>query len=184
VKKLFFCLVCVTLTFASLASQECAKTEFTTEQQKYFDAALQKYAACPLPLDGSCRAALAQALEHLYGVKDFGSEAKYMAPAEIGKKVFADSNWSHLGSASDQNALKSAQSSANCGKAVIAVLASESGGHVAIILPGALSHSGGWKLDVPNAASFFTHNPGKSFAGKPLSYSFPNAQGIELYARK
>src|SRR5262245_25582382 len=134
-KKLFFCIACLMLTVGSLASQECAKTEFTPEQQKYFDAALQKYAACPLPLDSSCRASLAQALEHLYGVKDFGNEAKYMTPAEIGKKVAADSNWSHLGSASDQNALKSAQSSANCGKAVVAVLASETGGHVAIILP-------------------------------------------------
>jgi len=184
VKKLFFCVVCLTLAFGTLASQECQKAEFTAEQQKYFDAALQKYAACPLPLDASCRTALAQALEHLYGVKDFGSDAKYMTPGEIGKKVASDSNWSHVGSASDQNALKTAQSNANCGKAVIAVLASETGGHVAIILPGSLSHSGGWKLDVPNAASFFAHNPGKSFAGKPLSFSFPGAQGIELYARK
>ena len=33
-KKLFFCVVCLTLTFGSLASQECQKTEFTAEQQR------------------------------------------------------------------------------------------------------------------------------------------------------
>jgi len=107
-----------------------------------------------------------------------------MTPAEITKKVGSDPNWAHVGSAADQNALRSAQDSANCGKAVVAVLASSTGGHVAMILPGTLVHSYGWKLDVPNAASFFTHNPSKSFAGKPLSYAFPKAEGIELYARK
>jgi len=165
-------------------SQECKKTDYSADQQKYLNEALTKFAACPLPLEASCRAMLAQALEQIYGVKDFGSESKYMTPAEISKKVAGDANWSHLGSASDQNALKSAQDSANCGKAVVAVLASESGGHVAMVLPGSLSHSSVWKLDVPNSASFFTHNPGKSFAGKPLSYSFPKSDGIELYARK
>ena len=172
------------LVLATAVSQDCKKTEYGMEQQKYLNDALQKFYACPLPLDATCRAALAQALEHIYGVKDFGSESGYMTPAEITKKVGSDPNWTHVGSASDQNALKSAQDSANCGKAVIAVLASDAGGHVAIILPGALVRSNGWKLDVPNSASFFTHNPSKSFAGKPLSYSFPNVVGIELYARK
>jgi len=168
----------------SLASQDCKKTEYSADQQKYFEDALKKYADCQLPLENSCRAQLAQALEHMYGVKDFGSESKYMNATEISKKVSGDPNWEHLGSASDQNALKSAQDRANCGRAVIAVMSSDTGGHVAIILPGMLSHSGAWKLDVPNSASFFTHNPGKSYAGKPLSYAFPVAQNIEIYARK
>ncbi len=183
-KKLFFCVACLGLCLTTARSQDCKKTEYSAEQQKYMDSALQKFAACSLPLDASCRGALAQALEHVYGVKDFGTESKYLTPAEIGKKVASDPNWEHVGSASDQNALKSAQSGANCGKTVVAVLASDTGGHVAMILPGSLAHSGGWKLDVPNSASFFTHNPGKSFAGKALSYSFPNPQNIEIYARK
>jgi hypothetical protein len=184
VRKLFFCAACLALSLGTALSQDCKKADYSADQQKYMDAALQKFAACPLPLDASCRAALAEAMEHVYGVKDFGAESKYMTPPEIGKRVAADSNWEHVGSASDQNALKSAQSSANCGKAVLAVLASDTGGHVAMILPGPLAHSGVWKLDVPNSASFFTHNPSKSFAGKPLSYSFPNPQNIEIYARK
>jgi hypothetical protein len=184
-KKALFCAACLML-FASMAAmpQECKKTEYSADQQKYMASALQKFTACTLPLDNACRAQVAQALEQLYGVKDFGADPKYMAATEIGKKVVGDSNWEHVGSASDQNALKTAQSSANCGRAVVAVMASDTGGHVAIILPGTLAHSNGWKLDVPNSASFFAHNPQKSFAGKPLSYSFPKAEGIEIYARK
>lgn len=184
-KKAVFCAACL-LLFVSVAAvpQECKKTEYTADQQKYMATALQKFTACTLPLDNACRAQVAQALEQLYGVKDFSSEQKYLAPTEIGKKVAGDSNWERVGSASDQNALKTAQNSANCGRAVVAVMTSETGGHVAIILPGTLAHSNGWKLDVPNSASFFAHNPQKSFAGKPLSYSFPKAEGIEIYARK
>ncbi len=184
-KKAIFCAACLMLSLGVAAvPQECKKTDYTADQQKYMESALQKFTACELPLDNACRAQVAQALEQLYGVKDFGADPKYMAPAEIGKKVAADANWEHVGSASDQNALKTAQASANCGRAAVAVLSSETGGHVAIILPGKLSHSGSWKLDVPNSASFFAHNPQKSFAGKPLSYSFPNTQGIEIYVRK
>lgn len=184
-KKAVFCVVCLMLSLSMVAApQECKKTDYSADQQKYMETALQKFSACPLPLDNACRAALAQALEHIYGVKDFGADPKYMTPAEIGTKVADDANWEHVGSATDQNALKTAQESANCGRAVVAVLSSQTGGHVAIILPGKLSHSGSWKLDVPNAASFFTYKPQKSFAGKALSYSFPNAQGIEIYARK
>jgi hypothetical protein len=183
-KKLFLVGACLVLGLSPVLSQDCKKTEFNAEQQKYMDAAVQKFASCGLPLDDGCRATLAQALQEIYGVKDFGSGSKYMTPAEIGKKVAGDSSWEHIGSGSDQNALNTAQSSANCGKAVIAILSSDTGGHVALILPGPISPSGSWKLDVPNSASFFTHNPRKSFSGKPLSYSFPSAQNVEIYAKK
>lgn len=183
-KRLFFCTACILFWLGTSVSQDCKKADYSADQQKYMETALQQFTACQLPLDNACRAHLAQALEHLYAVKDFGSESKYMNATEVGKKVASDANWEHLGSATDQDALKKAQSSANCGRAVVAVLSSETGGHVAIILPGPLTPSSGWKVSVPNSASFFTHNPSKSFAGKPLSYSFPGAQGIEIYARK
>ncbi len=183
-KRLLLCTACTLLWLGTAAPQDCKKTDYSADQQKYMETAVQQFTACQLPLDNACRAHLAQALEHLYGVKDFGSESSHMNATEIGKKVAGDANWEHLGSATDQDALKKAQSSANCGKAVVAVLSSDTGGHVAIILPGPLTASYGWKVSVPNSASFFTHNPSKSFAGKPLSYAFPGAQGIEIYARK
>ncbi|MBZ5534266.1 MAG: hypothetical protein LAO20_22805 [Acidobacteriia bacterium] len=181
-KKMLCCVVFLALSAAMCVPQDCKKTDYGADQQKYMETALQKFTACQLPLDNGCRAALAQALEQIYGVKDFGADSKYMTPAQIATKAAGD--WEHLGAATDQEALKKAQSAANCGKAVIAVMSGENGGHVAIILPGPLTLSAGWKLEVPNSASFFTHNPGKSFAGKPLSYSFPKAEGIEIYAKK
>ena len=183
-KRLLLCTACIVLWLGTAAPQDCKKTDYSADQQKYMETALQQFSACQLPLDNACRAHLAQALEHLYGVKDFGGDSNSMNATAIGKKVASDPNWEHLGSATDQDALKKAQSSANCGKAVVAILSSETGGHVAIILPGPLTASYGWKVSVPNSASFFTHNPSKSFAGKPLSYAFPGAQGIEIYARK
>ena len=119
--RLFFCLAFGLFLLSAASSQDCKKTGYSTDEQGYLNVALTKFAACPLPLDSQCRATLAQALEHVYGLKDFGGESKYMTPAEISKKVASDSNWAHVGSASDQNALKSAQDSANCGKQVIAV---------------------------------------------------------------
>ena len=182
-KRILLCAACAALWLGTAVSQDCKKTDYGADQQKFMETALQQFSACQPPLDNACRGRLAEAIEHLYGVKDFGGDSKYMTPQEIGKKVAGDSNWTHLGSATDQDALKKAQESANCGRAVVAVLSSPTGGHVAIILPGPLTTSTGWKLNVPNSASFFTHNPGKSFAGKPLSYAFPGAQGIEIYAR-
>jgi hypothetical protein len=183
-QKIFFLAACLIVGLGSALSQECKKTEYGPDQQKAMEAALQQFTACQLPLDTACRSALAKAVESIYSVKDFSADSKYLPPDAIGKKVAGDANWEHVGSASDQAALKSAQSAANCGRAAVAVLTGENGGHVALILPGPSTHSGMWKLDVPNSVSFFTHNPAKSFAGKPLSYSFPNSQGIEIYVRK
>lgn len=181
-KRVLVCALCLMFCVGTGVPQDCKKAEYGADQQKSMETALQKFTGCQLPLDNGCRGALAQALEQIYGIKNFGADAKYMTPAQIASKAASD--WEHLGAAADQEALKKAQAAANCGRAVIAVMSGENGGHVALILPGPLTTSNGWKLQVPNSASFFTHNPGKSFSGKPLSYSFPKADGIEIYAKK
>ncbi|HLJ85477.1 MAG TPA: hypothetical protein VKZ53_01560 [Candidatus Angelobacter sp.] len=182
--RICLCIASLTLLLSIASAQDCKKLDYGSDLQKYMEGQVQQFSSCHAGShDAACSAYLAQALDRLYGVKDFGG-AKYMTPSEIGKKVASDAAWEHLGSATDQEALKKAQGNAGCGRAVIAVMASDTGGHVAIILPGPTSHSNGWKLDVPNSASFFMHNPGKSFSGKPLSYSFPKPDGIELYAKK
>ena len=175
-----FMAICLSNAFA----QDCKKMEYSGDTKAWLENAVQEFVACHAKNEafGSCRSSTAQALEHIYGVKDLSSGDKYMGPNAIAKKVQSD--WEHLGSVSDQEALKKAQTAAGCGRAVVAVLSSDTGGHVAIILPGPLSHSAGWNLDTPNAASFFQHNPGKSFAGKPLSYSFGSPNGVEIYAHK
>lgn len=177
--------VCVFfLLLGAALPQECKKTEYTSDQQTYMDTAVQKFAACEPKSDAACRGFLAQAVEQVYGVKDFGSNSQYMAAREVADKVGNDASWEHLGNAADQNTLKNAQSGANCGRAVLAVLKSDTGGHVALVLPGQLVRSGMWNLDVPKSASFFMHNPQKSYAGKALSYAFPSPKDIEIYARK
>lgn len=183
-RRLVVAVVCL-MGLGMVAAQECKKTEYSGETKTYLEAAVQQFVACKAKSDayGSCRDFAAKALEHVYGVKDFESGGKYSDPNEIAKKVSAG-GWDHLGGVSDQAALKKAQEAANCGRAVVAVMTAEGGGHVAIILPGPMSHSAGWKLDTPNSASFFMHKPEKSFAGKPLAYSFGSPQGVELYAKK
>ena len=174
------CLACL----GTVMAQECKKTEYSGEIKTYLDGAVQEFIACQAKGGGygTCRDFTAKALEHVYGVKDFSNGGKYSDPNAIAKAVSISCE--HLGSVSDLAALKKAQEQANCGHAVVAVMSAADGGHVAIILPGPLSHSAGWKLDTPNSASFFMHKPDKSFAGKPLAYSFGSPQGVELYLKK
>ena len=169
------------LGMGAALAQDCKKMEYSSEQQKYMEATVQQQSLCQSKSDVSCRSPLAQSVEHIYGIKDFGSDA---TANEIGKRVSTDATWEHLGSASDPEVLKKAVSSANCGQAVLAVMTADSGGHVAMILPGAMSPSGGWKMEVPNSASFFMNNPAKSYTGRPLSYAFATPTGIEIYAKK
>src|SRR5260370_40742648 len=122
------------LLLGTALSQDCKKTEYGADQQKYLNDALQKFSACPLPVDASCRAALAQSLEHVYGVKDFGSEAKYLTHAEISNKVAGDPNWTHLGPATAQSLPNSAQDRARAAMALAGLLATAAGGHVAMIV--------------------------------------------------
>ena len=180
-------LLCVTgllLGMGAALAQECKKTEYSSEQQQYMETAVKQQSLCQSKTDASCRSFLAQSVEHIYGIKDFGSDANFASAPEVGKRVSTDATWEHIGSASDPEVLKKAVSSANCGQAVLAVMTSDGGGHVAMILPGAMSPSGGWKMEVPNSASFFMHNPAKSYTGKPLSFAFATPDGIEIYAKK
>src|SRR5262250_2003845 len=171
-KRSFLCVTGLMLGMGAALAQDCKKMEYSSEQQQYMEAAVKQQSLCESKSDASCRSSLAQSIEHIYGIKDFGSDKSFASASEIGKRVSTDAAWEHLGSASDPEVLKKAVSSANCGQAVLAVMTSDAGGHVAMILPGAMSPSGGWKMEVPNSASFFMSNPAKSYTGKPLSYAF------------
>jgi len=180
----FLCVTGLMLGMGAALAQDCKKMDYSSEQQQYMEAAVQQYSLCQSKTEASCRSFLAQSVEHIYSIKDFGSDASFASANEIGKRVTTDATWEHLGSASDPDVLKKALSSANCGQAVLAVMTSDSGGHVAMILPGTMSPSGGWKMEVPNSASFFMNNPAKSYTGKPLSYAFATPNGIEIYVKK
>jgi hypothetical protein len=131
---------------------------------------------------GACQAYLGNLLHTVYGLDDFKHEQP-LSPATIAAQIDASSNWTRLGVATDQTVLTTGQQAANQGQAVLAVLAFNPTGHVAIILPGQLQRSNQWKLDTPNSASLFRNKPQLSYINKKLSYAFAKPDSVLLYAR-
>lgn len=131
-----------------------------------------------------------ESVKEIYNTNDFydSEKQRYMMINEIYQHLEGNENWELLGKGYDQAALQKGQEHANAGRAVVAIKKEENDnyGHMAIIVPGELDTSGSWGLRVPKAASFFTHQPDKSFVNKKLSYAFtPRDQGhILIYAKK
>jgi hypothetical protein len=135
-----------------------------------------------------CAKFVGKSLNTVYKVNDFYSAkaGRYMTAGEIVDYLKSTKQWSNIGYSYDQKVLTQAQSLANAKKAVVAVFMNDSGlGHVVVITPGTLQRSGSWGLDVPNAASFFATEPGKSFVDKSLSFAFPKTKlkDVMIYAR-
>ena len=154
------------------------------------NAMLSSFLSCQSPIDDKspCNVFLARALERVYNIHDFdavGQDPPYMTANQIANYVELSGNWTCLGSATNQASLNSAEDYANRGKAVIAVAYGNPHGHVALILPGTVSRSSTWNLNVPNSASFFLNRPADSYIGKPLSfaYSQTNSLTVRLYGR-
>ncbi|MDA2935028.1 PKD domain-containing protein [Acidobacteria bacterium AH-259-D05] len=129
-----------------------------------------------------CHQFAAQALEKVYSVIDFKSGGKYLRPSQMRDYITAhQGEWVAIGPATDQQALEIAQSRANEGVPVIAV----SPLHAAFILPGQLTPSGSWQLEVPNSASFFPKNPLISYVARGLSHAWRKADSmdVKLYYR-
>ncbi len=140
-------------------------------------------------ISDNCRTYSGESLNTVYGLDDFYSTSlgRYLYVNEISDMLSSSSKWTLLGKGFDQKALIEAQDFANSKKAVVAIYknAQGEGLHVALILPGTIINSGTWGYKVPNAASFFTGEPSKSFMNKGLSYAFNKSQigFVNLYAR-
>ena len=105
---------------------------------------------------------------------------------EIAAYLKDSKQWTLAGHAYEQDVLAQAQDNANARKAVVAVYMTEAGlGHVVVITPGKLQRSGSWGFDVPNAASFFSTQPDKSFVDKSLSFAFGKTmlKDVAIYTR-
>lgn len=154
--------------------------------KKDLETSLYQFMLCDDPLDdiSPCNIFVGESLKVVYQIDDFFSEEKqrYLLANEI-FDFLSDSNaWTLLGKGDSQEALIEAQGYANLGKAIVAVMKSETGsGHVALVLPGELGYSGNWGLNVPNSASFFLKNPNKSYIGKKLSFAFPSTDKGQVY---
>lgn len=170
----FLVIVCLAFTSTAISREEAEKK-------------LNELLSCSGPMDqySPCNMFVGRALERLYGVKDFktGSD-KFLLANEIAAHVATSSDWVYLGEATDQNALTQAQGYANQGRAIIAVRAGDTNGHVAVVLPGTTTQSGKWNLKAPNSASFLLNEPKLSYVGKPLSHAFGSPAGVKLYGRE
>ncbi|MDA7803325.1 hypothetical protein N8987_01950 [Crocinitomix sp.] len=130
-----------------------------------------------------CNQFTAKALCRFYEIEDFKKKDVFVSYREIKDVVTLNGGaWKAIGIATNQEDLIAAQLNANDTKATIAFDPTKSN-HVAIILPGEMSKSGAWGLEVPNSASFFVHKP-ESYINKGLSYSFSSPEGIILYSKK
>ena len=133
--------------------------------------------------DRECNYFTAEAICRFYQIDDFEKDGGYVSYREIKDVVTLNGgSWEPIGVATSQDDLDKAQKNANDTKATIAFDPNKTN-HVAIILPGEMSTSGSWGMDVPNSASFFIHKA-ESYVNKGLSYSFTSPEGIILYTKK
>lgn len=132
-----------------------------------------------------CRNSITKMISEFYKIDDFKNvNGDYVIYDSIQSIVKKKSAWVKLGEANNQEALNKAQEAANNGNATIAIDVSESYGQVAMIIPGKLTHSGSWKLKVPNTAALVNYDASKSFANKSLSYAFKSPENIVLFTKE
>ncbi|HCR0386880.1 hypothetical protein [Enterobacter kobei] len=126
-----------------------------------------------------CNTFASQGLNAIWGINDFGSDQKtYLTANQIWEKVNSpDTVWHNLGSVLNEDNNLCAQSLANAGWAVLAVMkGSDNGhGHIALIIPGEPQQALSWGMLVANSASFFLDKPYKAYISKPLSFAFSAA---------
>ncbi|MEM8568543.1 MAG: hypothetical protein AAGF85_18950 [Bacteroidota bacterium] len=159
----------------------------TSNWQNKLETALSDFKSCMAQNDNiSCKSAVGESIKSIYNINDFYNNGHATA-MEIANAIDNKTTWKKLGQAYNQEVLTQAQELANSKKPVLAVYKGEDGitAHVVMILPGELQPSGSWNLRVPTVASFFTHEPEKSFVDKSLAYAFSKTMllRIELYAR-
>jgi hypothetical protein len=131
----------------------------------------------PLNDQSPCNTFASRGLESIYGVKDFKSGAStHQAANEMWNTVSASgTKWLKLGGILDEQNNLCAQSMANAGWPVIALLKGTSHGHVALVIPGEPQKSDSWGMLAANSASFFLDKPASAYLNKPLSKAFGTA---------
>lgn len=160
--------------------------------KKELNTSLEEFKVCAPNNTGTptnCTKLQGETLNTVYKINDFFSQkaGRYMTVSEIAGFLKKNGSWTALGPAYLQETLTQAQQAANENKAVVAIYQNASAvGHVALVLPGELEPSGSWGLNVPNTASFFLPEPGRSFVAKGLSFAFTKImlKDITFYVRK
>ncbi len=119
-----------------------------------------------------------------FGISDFTDpliKDAFLSAGEIHSYVSQSPNWRLIGPATSSVALAETLSHVEGGIPALAM----KDGLTAILVAGETSVSSGWGgVEVPNATVFFSHRPEMSFTGRPLSYVWSKAEGVELWVRK
>ena len=163
-----------------------------TAWQKHVEWLLNQQLSCQSAVDdvSPCNRFIGRALQQIWGITDFKTDkpapSDYMLANDIVSQVLVlKAKWKELGRGDDQAVLTQAAAWAGKGNPVIAVRPDSPNGHVALVLPGKLTPSGSWGVNVPNSASFLYKQPEASYVGKPLSNAFSAAKkaDVKLYYR-
>lgn len=172
--------------------KETAKTKvepanLSTDKEQLLATTIAYFKNCKATAENrnDCRNSITKMISEFYTIDDFKNEnGEFVIYDSIQPIIKKSDTWIKLGNASDQEALNKAQQAANNGKATVAIDVSESYGQVAMIIPGKLTNSGSWKLQVPNAAALVNYSADKSFMDKSLSYAFKSAENIVLFSKE
>lgn len=185
-KNRFYLAITLTLLCSTTFAQSLNRN-----WKKDLETSLEQFVSCTNSAGEKyqCSSFIGESIAKVYKTNAFFSEKlnRFLRITEISKSLVENGQWTQIGHAYEQDALKEAQNQANANKAVIAVYTTTSGvGHIAIILPGKLQYSGSWGFNVPNAASFLFNDAKKSFVDKSLSYAFTKnmIKDVVLYSRK
>lgn len=187
-------LVCAVL-YAGSAAAACPvppQNAPSEEAQKLAIYKLNELLKCdprdPVNDQSPCNTFASKGLEAIYQVTDFKiGSSSHMSANQIWQSVSkVGSSWVALGSLLDQDANLCAQSVANKGIPIIAVMQGIPHGHIALVIPGEPKSSSSWGINVANSASFFYKRPESAYVSKPLSNAFgrQDAQEARFYYRK
>jgi hypothetical protein len=191
-----FTLVLLLVGIVSCKNDTKAKTEtstkveevkLSTEQEQLLLTTIAYFKQCKAEATNrnDCRNSITEMISSFYKIDDFkNAKGDYVVYDSIQPIVKRSSAWTKLGSASKQEVLNKAQQAANSGKATLAIDVSQTYGQVAMIVPGKLTTSGSWKLEVPKATALVNYSADKSFMNKSLSYAFKSTENIVLFSKK
>lgn len=178
------------MVIAILCCLSAASSPATTASgwEKVLKNRLSEFLSCKDQTDDAspCNRFIGKALADVYGVDDFrdpSTKDQYLSANLIDAYLSVSKDWVALGTADQQQALNEAAAAANAGRPVVAVIPHEKHGHIALVLPGELTYSPSWKLNVPNSASFFLGNPAQSYVSEKLSKAFSSPADVKLFGR-
>ncbi|KAB8154149.1 hypothetical protein EZY14_006850 [Kordia sp. TARA_039_SRF] len=169
------------------AKAETKEVTLPTNQEQFLLTTIAYFKQCKAESTNrnDCRNSITKMITEFYNIGDFrAKDGGFVIYDSIQPIVKRSNDWVKLGAASNQEVLDKAQQAANEGKATLAIDVSETYGQVAMIIPGKLTKSGSWNLQVPNAAALVNYDAEKSFMDKSLAYAFKSAENIVLYSKK